>query len=117
MKRAPEEDPEGWERASPIAHARADAPAFFVIHGTHDSLAFVEDARHFVEALRSVSRQPVVYAELPGAQHAFDIFHSVRCAHAIDAVARFLERIRAAHEQSKAAPEPERADDPSLRSA
>ncbi len=117
MKRSPTDDPEGWERASPIAHARADAPPFFIIHGTHDSLAFVEDARHFVEALRNVSRQPVVYAELPHAQHAFDIFHSVRCAHAIDAVAQFLERIRAAHEQSKTAPEPERADDPSLRSA
>ena len=66
-----------------------------MIHGTHDSLAFVEEARYFVEALRAASRNPVVYAELPGAQHAFDTFHSRRCAHAVDAVALFLEYVRA----------------------
>ena len=65
-----------------------------LIHGTHDSLAYVEDTRHFVAALRAVSRQPVVYAELPGAQHAFDIFHSTRSAYAVEAVTRFVERRR-----------------------
>ena len=68
-----------------------------MIHGTHDSLAYVEDTRHFVAALRKVSRQPVVYAELPGAQHAFDIFHSTRSAYAVEAVTRFVEGVRAAH--------------------
>ncbi len=36
-------------------------------------------------------RPPVAYAELPGAQHAFEVFRSVRGTHAIRAVARFLE--------------------------
>ncbi|MCC6847340.1 MAG: alpha/beta hydrolase [Deltaproteobacteria bacterium] len=94
MKSSPETDRDAWEKASPIARVHADAPPFFVIHGTHDSLAYVEDARHFVRALRGVSRHPVVYAELPGAQHAFDIFHSRRSAYAVDAVTRFVERLR-----------------------
>jgi hypothetical protein len=38
-----------------------------------------------------VSKQPVAYAELPGAQHAFEIFHSVRTDHTAHAVGHFLE--------------------------
>jgi acetyl esterase/lipase len=84
-----------WEAASPLYRVHADAPPFLVIHGTHDSLAWVEEARAFVAALRAVSRAPVVYLEVPGAQHAFDTFHSVRCAHALAAVETFLEHVRA----------------------
>ena len=62
-----------------------------MVQGSHDSLVAVEDARHFVQALRDVSASPVVYAELPGAQHAFEIFHSVRSAHTVNGVAQFLE--------------------------
>jgi acetyl esterase/lipase len=80
-----------WELASPISHVSDDAPPFFVIHGSHDSLAWVEDARVFSDALRKHSRQPVAFAEVPGAQHAFDTFHSERSAHTVNAVARFLE--------------------------
>jgi len=50
-----------------------------------------------VAALRRVSRHPVVYAELPGAQHAFDVFHSTRSAYAVEAVTRFVESVYAAH--------------------
>jgi hypothetical protein len=32
----------------------------------------------------------VVYAELPGTQHAFDVFTSVRSVHVIRAVDRYL---------------------------
>lgn len=66
-----------------------------MIHGTHDSLAFVEDAQLFVDKLRKVSRAPVVYAELPGCEHAFDVFHSWRSGNAVRSVARFLEVQRA----------------------
>ena len=74
-----------------------------MIHGTHDALAYVEEARHFVEALRGVSANPVLYAELPGAQHAFDTFHSRRSAHAVDAVACFLGYLRALYAPRAAA--------------
>src|SRR4051794_35461895 len=76
--------------ASPIRHLKADAPPFFVLHGTDDSLIPVEEARQFVEELRAVSKSPVAYAELPNAQHAFDIFGSPRAHKSADAVAKFL---------------------------
>ena len=88
-----------WEAASPLYRVHAGAPPFFVIHGDPRHPRRVEEARLFVEALRGVSRAPVVYLELPGAQHAFDTFHSVRCAHAIAAVETFLEHLREARAQ------------------
>jgi acetyl esterase/lipase len=82
--------PDDFAMASPITHISGDAPPFFVLHGTNDSLIPVEQARSFTARLREVSRQPVVYAELPYAQHAFDILGSARAAHAAVAVEQFL---------------------------
>ena len=93
MKKNLEDDIEAFRQASPLHRIHPNAPPFFVIHGTHDSLASVEEARHFAESLRHVSMAPVAYAEIPGAQHAFELFHSLRTAHVIDAVDRFLARI------------------------
>lgn len=91
MKCSVAEQRERWEKASPIARVHPGAPPFFVIHGAQDTLAYVEDARHFVRLLRGVSRSPVVYAELPYTEHAFDIFHSLRSRYAVLAVTRFVE--------------------------
>jgi acetyl esterase/lipase len=82
--------PDVYEAASPILRITPDAPDFFVIHGELDSLVAVDQARLFVAELRRTSRTSVVYAELPGAQHAFDVFHSIRSAHAVRAVDRYL---------------------------
>ena len=82
--------PEVYEAASPILRVTPDAPDFFVIHGERDSLVSVDQARLFVAELRRTSRKSVVYAEVPGAQHAFDVFHSIRSAHAVRAVDRYL---------------------------
>ncbi|MFL6164760.1 MAG: alpha/beta hydrolase fold domain-containing protein, partial [Ornithinibacter sp.] len=79
-----------FEKASPLARVNPDAPPFLVIHGSTDSLVEAAQARAFVEALRGVSRQPVAYAELPGTQHAFDVFPSIRSAHVVRGVDRFL---------------------------
>jgi len=95
MPCGPRQDPALWDLASPIAQVRRDAPPFFILHGTHDSLASVEEARHFAELLRAASARPVVYAELPGAQHAWDTFRSVRAVESVQAVTRFLEWVRA----------------------
>jgi acetyl esterase/lipase len=84
------ETTDAFRVASPITHVSEDAPPFFVLHGTNDSLIPVEQARSFTARLAEVSRQPVVYAELPCAQHAFDIFGSARAAHAAVAVEQFL---------------------------
>jgi acetyl esterase/lipase len=85
--------PASYQSASPVSHVRADAPPFFVLHGQNDSLIPVEQARDFVARLREVSTRPVVYAELPYAQHGFDILGSVRAAHAAVAVEQFLAEI------------------------
>ena len=91
----PEQNPALWELASPVTQVHADAPPFMVLHGSRDSLAPVADARLFARHLREVSRNPVAYVELQGAEHAFDIMHSPRTEHAIDGVQRFLEWVRA----------------------
>jgi acetyl esterase/lipase len=90
---------EPFRLASPITHVGPDAPPFFVLHGTNDSLIPVEQARSFTARLREVSRNPVVYAELPCAQHAFDIFGSARAAHAAVAVEQFLAQVYAADQK------------------
>ena len=79
-----------FEAASPMSHVRGDAPPFFVIHGEMDSLAPVDGARVFVELLRKQSQSPVLYAEIPGAQHAFEVFPSERTAHVLAGVERFI---------------------------
>ena len=79
-----------WEQASPLHRVHPEAPPFFVVHGTHDSLTPVEEARLFAEQLRKTSHQPVCYAEIPGAQHAFEVFHSLRSEQVVKGVERFL---------------------------
>lgn len=90
MKRKLLEDPEAFEKASPMSRVRPDAPPFFVVHGTRDTIVPVEEARLFVELLRGASRAPVLYAEVPGAQHAFEVFPSERANHALAGVEAFL---------------------------
>lgn len=84
------DSPDVYEAASPILRITPDAPDFFVIHGDLDSLVAVDQARLFVAELRRTSRKSVVYAELPGAQHAFDVYHSIRSTYAVRAVDRYL---------------------------
>jgi acetyl esterase/lipase len=97
FKTALADDRARWEQASPISHVNADAPPFFVLHGTNDSLVPVAQARTFVDELRKTSTSPVVYGELPLAQHAFEIFPSVRTHHTVHAVERFLAVVRSEH--------------------
>ncbi|MCD6640717.1 MAG: alpha/beta hydrolase [Nocardioides sp.] len=85
-----QEAPEVYEAASPILRITPDAPDFFVLHGEYDTLVSVDQARLFVEKLKATSKHSVVYAELPGAQHAFEVFHSTRSASAVRAVSRYL---------------------------
>jgi acetyl esterase/lipase len=85
-----EDDPAVFESASPILRITPDAPDFFVIHGRRDTLVPVDQARLFVERLRATSKRTVVYAELPGAQHAFDIFPSIRSIQVVRAIDRYL---------------------------
>jgi len=78
MKTTREEDLKAFEKASPLHRIGPDAPPFFVIHGADDTLVPVSEAREFVKGLRERSKAPVAYAEIPGAQHAFELFPSLR---------------------------------------
>jgi acetyl esterase/lipase len=111
FKRRLADDPGVFEGASPLHRVHPGAPPFFVIHGTNDTLVPVGDARAFVRALRAVSRAPVLYAELPYTQHAFDVLPSVRSAHAVAAVVRFLEGVRFRRSGDRPDPLDARADD------
>jgi acetyl esterase/lipase len=95
MKTTPAEDQEGWAQASPLYHVRPDAPPFLVIHGDQDMTLPVENARHFTKELRSVSQNPVVYAELPDAQHIFDMFRSIRGDAVANGVEAFADWVQA----------------------
>lgn len=89
-----------FERASPIRRVTKTRPPFLVVHGTHDSLAVVEEARAFVAELRATGDAPALYAEIPGAQHAFDVFPSIRTEHVLVGVRRFLEWLLARRQDS-----------------
>lgn len=90
MKARLAEEPEKFEAASPLDQVRPSAPPFFVVHGDKDTLAPVFYAREFVNALKKVSRAPVAYAELYGAQHAFDLFYSPRTSRTVEGIGQFL---------------------------
>ncbi len=91
MKSNPVQAADAWHAASPLSHVRPDAPPFFVVQGAQDTLVWREDARAFVDALRKVSTSPVGYAEVPFAQHAFDLMNTRRNVYTVRAITRFLE--------------------------
>lgn len=89
--------PEIYEAASPILRIHDQAPPFLLIHGDHDSIIPVDEARAFRDALRARSRSRVDYVELPKAGHAFDLVdssHARRCA--VEST-RFLESVYRDH--------------------
>lgn len=83
----------GVEVTSPHDAINAEAPPALIVHGAQDAMVRREDARCFVDHLRAVSRNPVAYAELQGANHNFDFFPSLRLVAVADAVQRFIELV------------------------
>ena len=96
MKRSRRGGPDNtrvWDMASPLWWVEAGAsndderaarslpPPILSVHGTHDSLVSVEDARRFSRALgelresRGKLRVPDVFVEVPHAIHAFNMVH------------------------------------------
>jgi acetyl esterase/lipase len=84
----------------------SDGYGFFVAQGASDTYSprFLEIARSFVQELRSTSSQPVVYAELPGGQHAFDLFHSARFEAVVDGIEAFAAWVRTREPSAVASP-------------
>lgn len=86
--------------SSPLAYDGEAAPPFFLAHGDLDTLIPVEAARAFAAKLRAASSNPVVYAELPGAHHGFDRFHSLRFEKVVDGIEAFTAWIRSPEQSS-----------------
>ncbi|MGC4945968.1 alpha/beta hydrolase [Streptomyces sp. DT224] len=80
--------------SSPLGHARPDAPPMLIVHGDLDPLVPVAGIREVAEGLRDASESPVVYAELRGGHHAFDLYHSLRFDAVVDAVEAFTAWVR-----------------------
>ncbi|MEH7038810.1 alpha/beta hydrolase [Bacillus pseudomycoides] len=71
---------------------RRSLPPFFLA-GDQDRFVPVEAARLFAKHLSNSSTNPVVYVELPRAEHNFDLFHSIRTeavVHGIEAFASWV---------------------------
>jgi acetyl esterase/lipase len=89
-----QDNPALWDQASPVAQIHADAPPFMVVHGSRDILASVTEGRVFSAKLGEVSKSAVVYLEMPGAEHGFEMLHSLRTEYTIEGVYCFLEWVR-----------------------
>lgn len=85
----------------PQAYIHGHAPPIFVAHGTKDGWGTVEGARHFADRLRRAANNTVVYAELPGGQHSFDVFHSARYEAVVDGAEAFTAWILAGAPQPR----------------
>ncbi|MGH2896131.1 MAG: alpha/beta hydrolase [Solirubrobacteraceae bacterium] len=84
----------GAPPSSPQDYITREAPPFLVAAGDNDNQIDVSHADQFVERLRSVSAAPVVYFRLPGAQHSFDLFRSLRFDQVVDGIVAFLGWVR-----------------------
>jgi acetyl esterase/lipase len=80
--------------SAPGDYAHPQAPPVLIAHGGQDTFVPPEHARDFAERLRKTSENPVVYAELPGAQHSFDLVHSIRFHTLIDGIEIFAAGVR-----------------------
>ena len=92
--------------SSPFDYAGRGRAPLLIVHGDHDTLTSANRARALAERARSASANPVVFVELPGAQHSFDQLSSIRFEAVIEGIEGFAASI-AAPELSRA----ERAND------
>ena len=61
-----------------------------------------------MRGLREKSAAPVAFAELPGAQHAFEVFHTPRTDAVVQAVERFVNTLHGRYrEEIQEAKEPD----------
>jgi acetyl esterase/lipase len=79
----------GGPPSEPVAHAHSGAPPVMIVHGGQDTFVPAGRARQVSQVLRAASAGPVVYAEVPGAQHTFDLLHSLRFELVVDALWSF----------------------------
>ena len=82
--------------SSPFDYAERGSAPLLIIHGDQDTLTSAKTARALADQARSAYANPVVYVELPGAQHSFDLLTSIRFEAVIDGIDAFAAAIFAA---------------------
>ncbi|OZG75185.1 hypothetical protein BTA51_02020 [Hahella sp. CCB-MM4] len=97
LKTSKSDNPDLYRLASPITHIGPHAPPFMLLQGDKDTLVSPRETRMFADELRKASTQPVAFVELPGAQHAFDLFPSLRSELVLHGVVRFLNWVYSRH--------------------
>lgn len=96
----------GPQPSSPMDYVHPGAPPLLVAHGGQDTFVPPDLARQLAERVRAVSSNPVVHAELPGAQHSFDLVRSVRFEILIDGLQAFASWVRLSS-KDEASPRPD----------
>jgi acetyl esterase/lipase len=89
-------DSHGMLPSSPFDYAERGSPPLLIVHGDHDTLTSPLRARSLAERARGGTTNPVAYAELPGAQHSFDLLTSIRFEAVIDGIEAFVASATAA---------------------
>lgn len=72
-------------------------PSFLAGWVGGDTLTPKEEARKFVKELRTTSSRAVIYAEIAGAQHAFDLFPSIRSEYCKLGIEHFVNYLYSEH--------------------
>lgn len=83
--------------SSPFDYAQRGSPPLLIAHGDQDTLTSANTARKLAEHALRASSEPVVYAELPGAQHSFDLLASIRFEAVIGGIEAFTNAIAASN--------------------
>ena len=81
----------------PFDYVSEQSPPVLIAHGEQDTLVPARYTTELVSRLRQLSTNAVVYIELPGAQHSFDLVHSVR----IETLVCGIDAFAAACEETK----------------
>jgi acetyl esterase/lipase len=79
--------------SSPFDYAERGSAPLLIVHGGRDTLTSPERARELADRARAASAEPVVYVELPGAEHSFDLLSSIRFEAVIDGIEAFAAQV------------------------
>jgi acetyl esterase/lipase len=79
--------------SSPFDYAERGSAPLFIVHGEQDTLTPPKRAHALAERVARATASPVAYAELPGAQHSFDLLSSIRFEAVIDGIEAFATSV------------------------
>jgi dienelactone hydrolase len=81
--------------SSPFDYADRGSVPLLIVHGGQDTFTSASRARALAEQARRATANSVVYVELPGAQHSFDLLSSIRLEAVIDGIEAFVGSVAA----------------------